>query len=59
LKPPALLGVTIPGRGLSAPSGGWPGQAGRLRGLQKGSHYPGPILWEAIPWEPVEGPVQG
>jgi hypothetical protein len=24
LKPPALLGVTISGRGRSAPSGGWP-----------------------------------
>jgi len=28
LKPPALLGVTFPGRGRLAPSGGWP-RAGR------------------------------
>jgi hypothetical protein len=33
------------------------GQAGRLRGLKP--HYPGPVPWEIIPWEPVEGPVQG
>ena len=54
LKPPALLGVTISGRGRLAPSGGWP-RAGRAsKGPPKEVPLPWPVPWE-IPWEPVEG----